>query len=227
MAILSLSPEVSDPPLTPRRKRLRFLLAVLLLIPLVAMAVGGAAWEMSDNFHTVVPDVVYRSGQLDAPTLEYRVHRHHLRAVINLRGPNLQAPWYQEECETTSRLGLQHFDFPVDSVEPPTAAELAELFHLLTDCDKPVLIHCQSGIDRSGLVAAIALLLLDDKGTPAKAHGQFGLCYGHMPWRPSTARKEAFLNRYDAWLAQQGELHDRDRFRDWALEVYPDDEEVR
>jgi protein tyrosine/serine phosphatase len=197
------------------------LLAVFLLISLAAIAVGGAAWEMYDNFHTVVPDLIYRSGQLDASALECQTRRHHLRAVINLRGANPQAPWYEEERETAARLGLQHLDFPVDSVEPPSAGELADLLHLLDECDKPVLIHCQSGIDRSGLIAAIALLLLDDNGTPARAHGQLSLFYGHMPWRPSTARKETFLNEYDTWLATQGQSHQRGRFRDWALGVYP------
>jgi protein tyrosine phosphatase (PTP) superfamily phosphohydrolase (DUF442 family) len=217
----------SGPPLPAPRQRRRWLATALLLVVFLALAVGGATWGLCDNFHTVIPGVVYRSGQLDARSLESRARRHHLRAVINLRGPNPEAAWYQEECATAGRLGLQHFDFPVDSLDPPGAAELADLLRLLQHCDKPVLIHCQSGIDRSGLVAAIAVLLLDKTGTVTAAHGQFALLYGHLPWRPSTARKKAFLRRYQAWLTSQGLVHDRDRFRSWALEVYAEGDEQR
>jgi protein tyrosine/serine phosphatase len=56
-----------------------------------------------------------------------------------------------------------------------------ELLDLFASAEKPLLIHCKSGADRSGLAAAF--YLIDREGVPAKeAKKQLALKYAHFRW---------------------------------------------
>jgi hypothetical protein len=70
------------------------------------------------------------------------------------------------------------------------------------------------------MAAVIAVLLLDDAGSPATALDQLSWWRGHLPGRRSVAVKRTFVDRYEQWLAGNGWRHDRARFREWALTVY-------
>jgi protein tyrosine/serine phosphatase len=185
----------------------------------LACAVTVTAWALQDNFHTVLPGKVYRSAQLSPSALQERINCCGLRAILNLRGANLGEAWYDEECSLAEQEGIHHYDLATDSEYPPTPYDLRETIEVLDQCERPLLIHCQSGIDRTGVVAAICVLL-SEEGSTAKARDQFGLLYGALPWRASTNRQKAFLGEYEQWLAQHNQEHDADRFRDWALNVY-------
>jgi hypothetical protein len=61
-----------------------------------------------------------------------------------------------------------------------TPAQMAELAQILRDAPKPVLIHCGSGSDRTGLACALYLF---DAGYPAEAVAyQLSLRFGHFPY---------------------------------------------
>jgi undecaprenyl-diphosphatase len=186
---------------------------------LLAALAAAAGWTLRENFRTVVPGQVYRSGQLGAAALEGRVAQCHLRAVLNLRGANPQEDWYREECAAADALGLHHYDLATDSVLPPNPEELRELIRVLDRCERPLLIHCNSGIDRTGVVAAICILL-GEGGSVADAEGQFSLTYGALPWRPSTTNGREFVALYEHWLAGHGLGHSASHFRQWATSVY-------
>lgn len=218
------TPRLNAPPriaLSPGRKAPRRAWKVALVAgPLLGLALVTLAWELRENFHTVLPGRVFRSGQPGPESLRGSIARYHLSAVINLRGSNPAEAWYQDECRVAARAGVRHYDVPLDSASPPAAPELGQLIDLLETCPKPVLIHCESGIDRTGLVAAVCVLLLDDAGSPARARAQFSPYYGHLFWRANTIRQLAFVDQYDAWLRRNGYTHSRERFRRWCREVY-------
>jgi protein tyrosine phosphatase (PTP) superfamily phosphohydrolase (DUF442 family) len=196
----------------PVRLRRLFIALVVLLVS------GGICYDLSENFHTVVTGQVYRSGQLSSASLASHVARRHIRSIINLRGANPGDDWYEEECAKARQQGLSHYDLPLDSLTPPTGTDLRGLIALLDKCPKPLLIHCQSGIDRSGMVAAICILLYDDEGTPQAALSQLGWRFGHLPWQENALRLKAFMNSYEAWLARHACGHSRMSFRQWAAE---------
>jgi hypothetical protein len=203
-----------------RKRRHPRRLAVLLAgAPVVAVVVAVVGWVLGDNFRTVLPGQVYRSAQLSAAGLRSRIAECHLRSVLNLRGANPGEEWYDEECEMTEREGVQHYDLATDSEYPPGPEDLRELIDVLDRCEAPLLIHCQSGIDRTGVAAAVCVLL-HEGGSPALAHEQLGVFYGQLPWRARTARQEAFLAQYEGWLARCGLEHSPEYFREWALQVY-------
>lgn len=197
-----------------RNKRVCFL-----VLALVAGGIWAWGW-IRENWHAVLRDRVFRSGQLSAAALEDRILDHGLRSIINLRGDNPQFEWYREERSTAHSLGVEHHDFRVDSGFPPDSDRLRRLITLLESCPPPILIHCESGIDRSGQVAAISVLLFDEDGSPEKALGHLGLRYGNLPWRDKNRRQRAFVELYRDWLEKDGATHSPERFRRWAFEVY-------
>jgi len=193
------------------------------LVGLAGVLVLAFDWQ---NFHVVLRDVVCRSGQPTVALLERQLAQHRIRSIINLRGPNPDERWYQEERALAMEYGASLYDFPINRIQLPSAEELRQTVQILDECPKPVLIHCASGIDRTGLVAAVSVLLLDDNATSqSAAAGQFRIACGNFPWCRST-HKQVVLQMYEQWLARNGVPHSRQRFRHWACEIYVCPEEV-
>jgi protein tyrosine phosphatase (PTP) superfamily phosphohydrolase (DUF442 family) len=185
------------------------------ILAVIVLALVNLACSLSENFHAVVDNEVYRSAQLASDSLQNHIVHEHVRSIINLRGANPGREWYQQEREVARRNGVTHFDVPIDSDSPPTGQELMDLVKVLEGCPKPVLLHCQSGIDRSGVAAAISILLLDPEGSVDKALDQLGLRFGHMPWKANLARQCAFLHDYGSWLSARKLVHSPARFHRW------------
>jgi len=173
-----------------------------------------------ENWHTVVAGSVYRSGQLSPEALQARISVNGLRTVINLRGPNPDLQWYRDERAAADAAGVAHRDFRANSNFAPTKDELRELVNLLDRAARPILMHCESGIDRSGPAAAVSVLLLDPSGSPEEALDELSLLRGHLPWRASTGRHRAFIELYQSWLTSENASHSAAQFRHWALHVY-------
>ena len=202
----------SDRPPVRARLSLGLAFSSVLLVAAASPFLG----PLGENFHSVIPGCVYRSGQLSSESLEDHATREGIRSVINLRGANPGEEWYESECAVARRQDLKFYDLPVDS-QCPTTPELRELLQVLEQCPKPVLIHCQSGIDRSGIVAAISILLLDESGSIEQAETHLGWRYGHMPWCDNLSVQERFLQDYQSWLGQRFLSHNPARFRTWLL----------
>jgi protein tyrosine phosphatase (PTP) superfamily phosphohydrolase (DUF442 family) len=190
----------------------------LLVAALFLAASANYVWRALDNFHEVLPGQLYRSGQLSRSHLQAHAHLNGIRTVINLRGPNQQEDWYREEIAAARDFGLVHVDLPIDSLFP-TKPELCQVVDVLETCPKPVLIHCQSGIDRTGIASALACLLLDDTGTPEKALSQLNWRFGCLPGRQSREAKRDFLLAYASWLRTRHVEHNRVQLLTWLRDV--------
>jgi protein tyrosine/serine phosphatase len=148
-----------------------------------AVLIAGGVWlaiQGDGNVHVLEPAVAVRAAQPSAERLEDIVRRYGVRSVVNLRGPNAGTPWYDEEVAASKRLGLQHVDIALSARQELTPAQLDAVLALVDKAPKPVLIHCNGGSDRTGLVSAAWLY---SRGTPAQAaNEQLALRYGHFPW---------------------------------------------
>jgi protein tyrosine phosphatase (PTP) superfamily phosphohydrolase (DUF442 family) len=193
------------------RRWLRPIVAVLL-----ACVLGALGRRVVDNFHTVIPGLVYRSGQLGPGKLAGYLDTYRIRSVVNLRGAHPEEEWYQEERAATGRCGVRLYDVSVDS-HAPSPAERVRLARILELCEKPVLIHCNAGIDRTGLAAGISVLLLDEGGSVERARDQLSWWFGDLGWRDHRAQQEAFFQRYARWLAHHKVDHEPERFLEWLL----------
>ncbi|MBN9075102.1 MAG: hypothetical protein BGN87_03240 [Rhizobiales bacterium 65-79] len=134
---------------------------------------------ITGNFHTVVPGELYRSGQLGPARLAQYVHRYAIRTVINLRGHNPGKKWYHDEVAEAASLGVVHLDFKMSAHSDFTVNQARQIIRIMKDAPKPILIHCEGGADRSGLVAAIYLVANHDGGENA-AESELSPLYGHF-----------------------------------------------
>lgn len=148
-----------------------------ILIAVVIAYVGVTA--MTGNFHTVAEGEVYRSAQPTPAALERYVREHGVKTVINLRGENLSDGWYQDEVATSRRLGLRHIDFRMSAKRGITRREAWRLIQIMQRAPKPILIHCESGADRTGLASALYVAGIQHRGEDA-AEEQLSLRYGHI-----------------------------------------------
>ncbi|NBZ88737.1 fused DSP-PTPase phosphatase/NAD kinase-like protein [Stagnihabitans tardus] len=161
------------------------------------------------NLHQIAPGV-WRSNQPSPGRLATWARRLGLKTVINLRG-RPQEGFFLFEQEATERLGLTRIDLSFSARRAPHGWQLVELVDLLTGLQKPVLIHCKSGADRTGLAAAIYLLAVEGKSLQ-EAMGQLSLRYLHLR-RSKTGIMDEILLCY-------GEEARGRSFRQWAEEDY-------
>src|SRR5262249_47597528 len=126
--------------------------------------VGAEAYRvmLGSNFHAVVPGRIYRVSQPSAAMLEELIARHGIRTVINLRGNCDPFPWYLEESRVTHRRNVSQEDICLSAGRLPSTHELRRLVEVLEQTEYPIVLHCRRGADRTGLAAAIALLLTTD-----------------------------------------------------------------
>ncbi len=150
-------------------------------LAVAAIAFGGyiAYLQLSGNFHEVIAGQFYRSGQPSAAQLDRYIKDHGIRTVINLRGENLDAPWYQQELAQSQSLGITHIDFGMSAGKALTMPQTEQLISLLRDAPKPILVHCQGGADRSGLVSVIYMQQVAHIDEDV-AEEQLSPLYGHV-----------------------------------------------
>ncbi len=161
------------------------MLKTLLKLTLMAIAVPAllgiyfGALQLTGNFHEVIPGELYRSSQPTGEALAHYIKAHGIRTVINLRGENRDSDWYVSEMSVSQKLGVDHIDFPMSALHVLKPQRTAELIRIMRDAPKPILIHCRSGADRTGLAAAIYLDRIAGQDEE-RAEGQLSMLYGHI-----------------------------------------------
>lgn len=135
--------------------------------------------QVSGNFHAVVPGELYRSAQPTLERLTAYVAAHGIRTVINLRGEGRGKPWYDAEKRTSAALGLNHIDFRMSARQRLGEADMSRLIALLLTAERPILVHCAGGADRSGLASALYLTFASG-AAPEIAERQLSIFFGHF-----------------------------------------------
>lgn len=182
----------------------RWSLAVVLVLGL-----AGGFWfgvRGADNLHVVQEGVVYRSAQMDPDTLRRTIKDKGIRSVLNLRGEKPDSRWFQRETDAVQALGVQHLSHKLSALKEVSPEELEGILRTMDAAPKPLLVHCEGGSDRTGLVVA-AWVFSREHQRPEVAHEQLSLRYGHFPylWSSTDAMDHSFWNyvRQSATGAQQ------------------------
>jgi protein tyrosine/serine phosphatase len=136
--------------------------------------------EEQGNFHPITEGEAYRSSQLDKDELEYYIKKNNIRSVLNLRGANVDKPWYREEINVCAEHKVMHHDVPLSASREPTDEEIQKIMEIFISAPRPILIHCKSGADRAGLVAAMWKVVVD-KEPKSIAEKQLSIMFGHLP----------------------------------------------
>jgi predicted protein tyrosine phosphatase len=170
------------------------------------------------NFHVVAKGSIYRCAQLSGAALEHIVKAHGIRTVINLRGCCEPVPWYMEQCRILSRLDVSQEDLGCSAGRLPSVYTVRELVRILDQTEYPILVHCHRGIDRTGLVVAVAQLLHTDISLD-DARANLSLRFGHLSLG-KTGNMDRFFDLYEEWLQATGRQHSRAAFRQWIEKEY-------
>ena len=159
---------------------------------------------LSGNFNVVSVGELYRSAQPTPQQLEAYHRLHGIRTVINLRGAS-DADWYRQEVDTAHKLGMVHIDFRMSAKRRFSIDQADALLAVLKAAPKPILIHCTSGADRSGLVAVLYLAGVSGAGEIA-AERQLSILYGHIgiPFLSRAYAMDESWELMEPWLGFAG-----------------------
>ena len=185
---------------------------------LVAVGVQISQIAVGGNVHTVIPGAVYRSSRPTSGRLDMLVAKYHIRTVVNLRGCCDTTPSYLDESRATARLDLSQEDVPFSAGRLPSVPVIRELVNVLDNSEKPILLHCYQGIDRTGMASAMALLLYTDISLDEALH-QLSPRFGHLPLG-RTGNIDRFFELYREWLQEKGVAHSSANFRHWIEQDY-------
>jgi protein tyrosine phosphatase (PTP) superfamily phosphohydrolase (DUF442 family) len=206
----------------PRRRRgIRWGLRGFTLLAAVSLTIVFRNPLFNRNFGVVDPGRVYRSAQPETDLAD-TVAGYGIASILNLRGGSRDDPYYANEVRLTAQRGIDFYDFPMSATRRPTRRELLVLLDLFERCRYPLLIHCKSGSDRTGLASALYLMAVSGK-PPKQARRAFSVYYGHVPVG-GTARLHEPFDEYQRWLASQGLSHSAAHFRSWVEHAYPADD---
>lgn len=157
------------------------------------------------NLHEIRPGV-WRSNQ-PSPGRVHDAADRGIKTIINLRGPRSDGGWRLEK-EACDARGLNLIDFTIRSRAVPDRATVLAARDVFARAEYPILMHCKSGADRAGIMAALYLLLVDG-ATAAEAGEQLSLKYLHV--------RQAKTGLLDAFVGAYGEAEaDGQAFLDWV-----------
>lgn len=183
----------------------------LVILAMLIFIAGYFANLYFYNFHTVIPQQVYRSNQLNEQQFIAVIQQYHLKTIINLRGNNPQAKWYQKELAASRKMHIHHIDIALESKHLPSAATFKELVAVLNQAPRPILIHCESGVDRTGFASALVLILAND---PSLTNIERQVSLRYFVFSNKSIGKQ-FLTHYKLWLAQNHLTTSRAHFLMW------------
>jgi protein tyrosine/serine phosphatase len=153
--------------------------------------------QLSGNLHEIEPGV-YRSAQPGAAEIDALGRNLHLKTILNLRGAHPGTGWYDAEAKAAADAGARLISIGLSANREPDVATLAVLIETLRSAEKPLLIHCYSGSDRSGLASALYELTVAHR-SPTVAGRQLSFRFGHFPWL--TSRSGAMDRTFDSVTA--------------------------
>ena len=165
------------------------------------------------NTAVIAPGVI-RSNQPDARRLA-RLKAEGLASVLYLRGSDGGAP-FRAERRACEALGLQFHSFNMSAHRLPPPERVLGLIALFRRIEKPFLLHCRAGADRTGLASAIYLLAIEGRPV-SEAQAMLSARFGHWSWS-STGVLDALLRAYAADRAESGA-----DFEDWIATGYDPD----
>jgi len=140
------------------------------------------------NKHQVT-DRLWRSAQ-PAPHQIAALKAEGVRTIVNLRGGREHGSW-QLQKEACEKLGIRLEEFIVRSRGAPDRETLLSAKEFFDRIEYPAVLHCKSGADRAGFVAALYLVAFEGKSID-EAQRQLSMRYGHFRFSKTGILDEFF-----------------------------------
>lgn len=198
----------------PPKRSGRFGFSLILIIALACGVIGWwyaglRNWFEPVNFGIVEPGRIYRSGQISSHVIRNALEQNHVGLILSLSGE--ESPDADAEKSAAAELGVNRIylaGLAGDGIGDPNVYPKALEKILRANQDgKAVLVHCQSGAQRTGGVIAAYRILVEGE-PPDQAFAEMRK-YGHDPkhnpklipfilehlpeWKQQLARDEAPL----------------------------------
>src|SRR5262249_24509521 len=123
------------------------------------------------HFAAVDEGALYRCGQPTPAQLAQLITKYRLKTVIALRGvPDEEDPdsWEARERAVCEEHGVEFITLPCNHKNPPTPEQVSRFLSILREkTNRPALVHCRIGQQRTGLFCALYRVHL--QGIPAEA----------------------------------------------------------
>lgn len=147
-----------------KKKKSKFTGWIVLALIIVA-AVGIVRHFHIKSFNTIMPDVLYTSGQPRGMDYTRLLYKYHIAAIVNVRSTteHKEQNWHNEEITWVKNNGVKYFEMPIEkrSVAKDTSdANVIEKFLAIMSekNNLPVLLHDSSGKKRVAYLAAAWML---------------------------------------------------------------------
>ena len=137
------------------------------------------------------------------------------KTILTLRSKG-SGPSYLLEAESCRAIGLKFELIGLAARRAPTHAALAQLLQAFRTMEKPFLMHCKSGADRTGLAAALYLMIHEGQSVE-QVQDQLSFKYIHIR-KIQTGILDHFLRLYAAHNAR-----DPIGIADWIQDHYDPD----
>ncbi len=173
--------ELSEPSVNPKRRLWprRLLLGVLLLSGLT-LGFLGYIGVLDSNLREVSRGKLYRSAQLKPAGFKAIIESQGIKSVLNLRGERKGEEWYRAEIAVCEEANVEHVDLNIGLGELPRPEVLQALVAKLEAGPYPMLIHCRSGSDRTGLGSAFYVHFVEKMPLEQAEAEQVTWRYGHF-----------------------------------------------
>ncbi|MCG7394625.1 tyrosine-protein phosphatase [Microvirga sp. ACRRW] len=139
-----------------------------------------------------VSERLWRTAQ-PAPHQIETLAKQGVRTIVNLRGGREHGSW-QLQKETCERLGIHLTEFVVRSRGAPDRKTLLKAKEFFEGVEYPAVMHCKSGADRAGFMAALYLIVHEGESVD-EAQKQLHMRYGHFRFS-KTGILDAFFDMY-------------------------------
>jgi protein tyrosine/serine phosphatase len=147
------------------------------------------------NFHKLDNDA-YRSAQLFYFNMPYYLEQYKIKTVLNLRGEQKHKSWYKSELKITKEHNVTLINFKMSSRQYLDFNKTSSLVEILKGAEKPILIHCEGGADRTSLASALYIYGVKGK-SQEEAREELSFIYGHLPSiRPKVIAMDRSFNNY-------------------------------
>ena len=171
----------------------------------------------NNNFHTVVEDRLYRSGDMSNKELSKLLKDKKINTVVDLHYGDDEPDrdgLIAENIVTES--GANYFHVPLLGSRIPSIETVRSLVKVFDQASFPVLVHCSSGTHRSG-VASIIWLLTQENVDPKIAVQQLSTKYGYFyfeRWLKGKIQGHATIDQL-IWNYIEDYNQNGISFRDW------------
>jgi protein tyrosine phosphatase (PTP) superfamily phosphohydrolase (DUF442 family) len=165
-----------------------------LLVPIGILFLTWFAWfvgYLGGNIREVRPGELVRSAQLSNTQMRTVLNEYRVRSVLNLNGKPGEAD-FEGEKRLCAVNGIAFASVKISAVKLPSPDDVRRIAEFCETAQRPVLIHCRQGADRTGLASTLFVTLRDNVPLDEAQASQLSWHYAHFPFGQARAMDEFF-----------------------------------